>query len=53
MVTKCPNPKCNKKIIGKENLFCSKCVNDLSIFTRLKIYSEQLESEGKLKMEEK
>lgn len=34
-MVKCLNPKCNGRAI---DTFCKKCVRDLSVWTRLKMY---------------
>lgn len=37
---KCVNPKC--KNTGALDTFCSRCVKDLSIWTRMRIYIEEI-----------
>lgn len=53
-IKRCINPKCNRKVtihlFKVVDLFCQKCINNLSIFTKLKIYRKQLESKGKLEI---
>lgn len=56
-INKCTNPKCNKKKLA-EDLFCSRCLVNLSVFTRLGIYYDReeinhKEKERKLKEDEK